>query len=246
MSDISSYASMFDLHIHTTFSDGECSIDKVRIIAKLKRLNFVAIADHYSEYKKVPNRMTGKTIQKYLEKLDEVGVYKSVEVDILEDGSVSISKKNANRFDFIIAGVHTLRNRKFWIDPRPIWNPKGFVDDLRKVLIKAMGTGLVDVLAHPTWLPWSIRHMTNRLIDKHWIKSIVTTAKENDVAMEINGAWKVPKEFFVYECLRQRVSVAVGSDAHKCSSIGEISYPVLLLKSLNIPIDLMFVPIKKK
>jgi histidinol phosphatase-like PHP family hydrolase len=237
---------MFDLHIHTTFSDGECTIDKVPLMAKLKRLNFVAIADHYSEYKKVHNRMTGKTIQKYIEKLNEVGVYKSVEVDILEDGSVSISKKNANRFDFIIAGVHTLKNRKFWIDPRPIWNPKGFVDDLLKVFIKAMRTGLVDVLAHPTWLPWSIRHMTDRLIDKDWIKSVIKTAKENDVAIEVNGAWKVPKESFIEECLRQKVSMSVGSDAHTCSSIGEIRYPVLLLKSLNIPIDSIFVPIEKE
>jgi histidinol phosphatase-like PHP family hydrolase len=246
MADISSYASKFDLHIHTTFSDGECTIDKIPHIAKLKRLNFVAVTDHYSEYKKIPNRMTGKTLQKYLDKLEEVGVYKGVEVDILEDGSVSISKKNANRFDFIIGGVHSLKNRKFWMDPRPIWNPKGFVDDLRRVFIKSMETGLVDVLAHPTWLPWSIRYKANRLIDKHWIKRVLIVAKKYEVAMEVNGTWKVPKEFFVDECLKQRVSLAVGSDAHKCSSIGDTSYPVMIFKSLNIPIDSMFIPTKKK
>ncbi|MFX0135097.1 MAG: PHP domain-containing protein, partial [Candidatus Hodarchaeota archaeon] len=39
---------MIDLHIHTTYSDGQASIPEVFKIATSKKLDYIAISDHYT------------------------------------------------------------------------------------------------------------------------------------------------------------------------------------------------------
>ena len=104
--------------------------------------------------------------------------------------------------------------------------------DLNCVLIKAIETGLIDILAHPTWLPWSIRNKTKDIVTSDWIQDLLKAAKNNGVAMEINGAWHVPDDDFILQCINQGVKISIGSDAHTCSKIGNVNYPVEVLKRI--------------
>ncbi|MEM2111134.1 MAG: PHP domain-containing protein [Candidatus Bathyarchaeia archaeon] len=233
-----------DLHIHTDFSDGSCSLEEAVNSASIKKLDLFAITDHYSEFLKLPKRMTQNQLKNYLNMLEEKGVIKGVEVDILSDG-VSISKESASFCDIVLGGIHFLRDIVFWYDNRPISNSKSFVEEIRIMLIQAMESNLLDILVHPTWLPESIRPQTKKLITKNWIKSIVKCASSHCVAIEISGAWKTPDETFVLECLRQGVKLAIGSDAHNASMIGDTQYPVNLLKRIDASPETIYIPIKK-
>lgn len=230
-----------DLHIHTTFSDGLCSVAEAVKWARVKRLEFFAITDHYSEFCDVPKRMPNGLLRAYLDTLASHNVIRGVEADILPD-RVSISKATASLFDLVLGGLHSLHGRGFWGDSHPVWSPKSFVEDVRVTLVKAIESGLLDVLVHPTWLPEDIRPQTKRLITKDWIESIVDTSVDHQVAIEISGAWKVPDELFIMQCLRQGVKLSIGSDAHFSSGIGDVGYAVNLLKRAKAPADAVFLP----
>ena len=232
-----------DLHIHTSFSDGVCSVKDVVKTAQTKRLNVFAITDHFNEFHELPKRMPKSQLKTYLNTLNDAGVIKGVEAEILSDG-VSISKQTANLCALVLGGLHILHDRVFWYDNQPIWDPKSFVEDVRVTLIKALESDLIDVLVHPTWLPEDIRPQTEKLITKDWIESVVDAASDHEVAIEISGAWKVPDEFFIRECLGKGVKLSVGSDAHNASMIGDVRYAVNLLKRVNASSDSIFLPIR--
>ncbi|MFQ6075448.1 MAG: PHP domain-containing protein [Candidatus Bathyarchaeia archaeon] len=231
-----------DLHIHTTFSDGRCSVDEVVTAARLKGLRVVAITDHYSEYKPLPKRMTRAQLPTYLTTLEGRGVLRGVEAEVLEDGGVSMSEEVSRLCDVVIGGLHILGDRVFWYDPQPIWNPRAFVEEMRTVLIKAMETGLLDIVAHVTWLPEAIRPQTHRLLTKEWVGSIIDAASDNGIAIEISGAWRVPDEEFVRECVRHGVKLSVGSDAHNAKMVGDVRYPLEVLGRVGAPDDSLFLP----
>ncbi len=231
-----------DLHIHTTFSDGSGTIEDVLRVGGQKGIKVMAITDHYSEFVPLPKRMARGQLPTYLNALEGIGVLKGVEVEILEDGSASISKSVAEPLDLVIGGLHILHGIVFWYDPAPIWNPTAFVEEVRTNLIKAMETSLLDVIAHVTWLPEAIRSQTEHLISKEWVESVIRAACDHGVAIELNGAWKVPDEDFVRECVHQGATLSVGSDAHFASMVGDVEYSFEVMRRVGVSPDSLFIP----
>jgi len=230
-----------DLHVHTAYSDGTCSVEEAVQAAGLRKIELLAIADHYNETQSLPRRLTKGGLKSYLNALETADVLKGVEVEIFWDGEVSISKDTAKLLDFVIGGVHNLDGRYSWDEDKPVLNETLFVENLRVALIKAMETGLIDVIAHATWLPEVIRAEA-KLIDEKWIRSVVEAASTNEVAIELNSTWKVPDENFVRECIRQGVKLSIGSDAHIKSMVGEIGYPLQVLKVVGATKENLYVP----
>lgn len=189
--------------------------------------------------------MNKRQLNGYLEVIGESPVLKGVEAEILGDGTVSISKRTKDLFDIVLGGLHILDDRIFWHDSRPILDPKKFVEDIRVTFIKSMESRLIDVIAHVTWLPEAIRTESKKLITDDWIKSIVKAASDFDVAIELNGAWKVPEESFVMKCLHQGVKLSIGSDAHESLQVGEVSYAINMLNRLAVSKDNIFIPKNK-
>lgn len=231
-----------DLHIHTSFSDGNYTVDEAVKIAEMKGLKVLAITDHYSDLHYRPNRITRSQFSKYVQTLNKFTVLKGIEVEIFQDGTVSISKKKGNELDFVIGGLHSINNIKFWGDSNPIWNLKRFVETVRVALIKAMESGILDIIAHVSLFPDTIRKRTQRVLPNEWIKSVVDACCDEGVAVELNCAWKVPDERFVDFCVKKGVKMSIGSDAHRRLMIGKTEYAVNLIKRMKIPEDLLFLP----
>ena len=241
-SSSSSIIEKIDLHIHTSFSDGEYTVDEAVKIAEKKGLKVVAITDHYSEVHPHLKRIKRSNFSKYLQTLERFNVIKGVEVEILQDGTISISKTKLEELDLVIGGLHSINNIKFWGDSTPIWDTKRFVENVRVVLIKAIETGLLDVIAHVSWLPKMLRKVTQNIIADDWIKSIVDTCCDWGVAIEINCAWRVPDERFITHSIKKGVKLSIGSDAHQRSMIGKTDYAVDLFNKMKIPENYLFIP----
>jgi histidinol phosphatase-like PHP family hydrolase len=231
-----------DLHIHTQFSDGKHSLDEAYRTAQIKGLTYVAITDHYSEFTSLPNRMSKGDLGGYLASLERVPAFKGLEVEILEDGSVSMSAKTGNAFDVIVGGLHAIRGVRFSRDLTPILDAKGFVEDVRVALIKAMESRCLDVLAHVTWLPPSLRPRIRDVVDAEWIASVIEAASDFGVAIELNGRWRVPNDEWVKRCVHHGVQLSLGSDAHTLQEIGKTGHGVRLVTDLQVPKDLIYLP----
>jgi histidinol phosphatase-like PHP family hydrolase len=231
-----------DLHIHTKFSDGKLSLDEAYRVAHVKGLKYIAITDHYSEFSALPNRMSKRDLGGYLESLGRVPAFKGLEVEIMEDGSVSMSEKTGNDFDVIVGGLHSIHSVRFSRDLTPILDAKGFLDDARVTLIKAMESRCLDVLAHVTWFPPSLFSRMRKVVDAEWIASVIEAASDFGVAIELNGRWRLPNEDWVKRCVHRGVQLSLGSDAHTMHAIGNTDHGVRLLTDLQVPKDLVYLP----
>jgi histidinol phosphatase-like PHP family hydrolase len=230
-----------DLHIHTDFSDGRCGFNSVLSFAKARGLKLIAITDHFSELPILPRRMDESKIKHYLESLSYFRVLKGVEVDIFSGGP-SISKKNSKLFDLILGGLHKVDDIILGEFRPKIVDVPFFVEKVRILLIKALESDLIDVLVHPFWFPENVRSEANKLMTKDWIDSVLDVASDNNVALEVNGSWRVPNKYVVGECTRQGIKLSIGSDAHSRFQIGNTSYSVRLLKELDTPSEALFYP----
>jgi putative hydrolase len=231
------------LHIHTSLSDGKGSIEDVVAAARPRGLELFAITDHYEESPCPGRRAISRAeLPAYLSAVGGAGAIRGVEVEIFEDGSPSISREARASVDFVIGGLHRLRGVVFWDDPTPVLDPRAFVESMRIAASRAMESGLLDVLAHPTWLPEDLRADSGRLLTPDWIRSLIRSAADNGVAMEASGVWRVPDEAFARECLRQGVKISIGSDAHDPGSVGRTAYAIALLRAAGAGDEDLFIP----
>jgi putative hydrolase len=205
-------------------------------------LKYVAITDHYSEFTTLPKRMSKSDLRGYLESLGSGPSFKGLEVEIMDDGSVSMSEKTKNDFDFIIGGLHAVHGIRFSRDMTPILDAKGFVDDVRVALIKAIESRCLDIIAHVTWLPQSLRYRMREVVDAEWIASVIEAASDFGVAIELNGRWRLPNEDWIKKCVHHGVQLSLGSDAHTLQEIGNTGHGVRLLTDLQVPKDLVYLP----
>lgn len=131
-----------DLHVHTTESDGRADLRTMVQAAQEKGYAYVAITDHSQrvamahglDAKRLMNQMD--QIDRLNEKLSGIVVLKSIEVDILEDGSLDLPDQILQRLDLVVAAVHS----RFDLPQQK----------QTERIIRAMDNRLVNILAHPT------------------------------------------------------------------------------------------------
>ncbi len=128
-----------DLHMHSTFSDGIETIKTMAQKAKLLGYEYIAISDHSASLA-IAKGVDEKKIQSYIKEIetteDEVGIkiFKAMEVDILEDGSLGASKEILEQLDFAWAAIHS----KFKLDKTT----------QTKRILKALQNPFVKGIAH--------------------------------------------------------------------------------------------------
>lgn len=131
-----------DLHMHTTYSDGQNTIEQMAEAAMKLGYEYIAITDH-SKHISITHGMDEKRLRAQLDEIDEINerlngitILKSIEVDILEDGSLAMSNSLLKELDLVVAGVHD----RFNLSKK----------QQTKRVLKAMENPYFTILAHPT------------------------------------------------------------------------------------------------
>ncbi len=163
-----------DLHVHTNHSDGSSSISEMAEAAKSIGREYIGITDH-TKSEPVANGMDDKKFMKHFADIDRavkniegISILKSAEIDILKDGSLDLQRKTLEMMDYRLASVHT--NLKM---PR---------EEMTKRVVKALSSGYVDIMGHPTDRIIGGREPINMDLDK-----VFQTAADNGVVMEIDS-----------------------------------------------------------
>ncbi len=160
-----------DLHIHSKYSDGADTIEKIAKFGKSLGYEYVGIADH-SRSVKYAGGMEIEDIYKKMEeiealnkKISGITILMGTEVDILQDGTLDYPDEVLEKMDFVIAAVHL-----------------GFKKHVTERMLDAMDNPNVDIIAHPTGRLLSGR--TGYDVD---IEKVMEKAAEIGVALEINA-----------------------------------------------------------
>ena len=131
-----------DLHVHTTASDGRASLPAMAKAAQGKGYGYIAITDHNRRVA-MAHGLDTKRLAKQIDDIDRFNadlsgfiVLKSIEVDILDDGSLDLPDHILRRLDLVVGAIHS----RFDL-PR---------DKQTERILRAMDNRCLNILAHPT------------------------------------------------------------------------------------------------
>ena len=206
-----------DLHFHSTWSDGAASLDGMSGTAASLGMTHVAVTDH-SRSSKLQRGLTPVEWLRQSNSLrfraSRIPILRSTEVDILRDGRLDLPNSLLLTADIVVASVHTG------------WAQSKTKNTVR--LIRAIQSGCVDILGHPTGAlvgKPGVPNFVRDSADVDWAKVFATCA-EWRVAVEFNC---FPSRFDLSErMLRSALDagcwISLGSDAHARAHLAHIQF----------------------
>ncbi len=204
-----------DLHMHSTWSDGKFSIEDMARACEARGYRYLAISDHSPALAMVqgitPEKAADqwKEIDNVQEGLDGITIFKSLEVDILRDGSLDMTDEVLEGLDLVIISVHSLMD----MDQATMTDR----------VITAMQHPNVDIVGHPTGRLLGRREPFRLDMDE-----VLRAASELDVAVEINAN---PNRLDLSDIQARRakelgVMISINTDAHSVQRLDHMSYGV--------------------
>ena len=165
-----------DVHMHTSETDGTCTIREMAEAALLRGRRYIAITDH-SKNLAMTNGMNDERalahaarVRQVNEEMDgRIRLLTGIECDILADGAMDLADETLAQLDVVIASVHS----RFDLPE---------VEQTERVL-RALDNPYVRVLAHPTG-----RKLLRRDPYKIDLSRVFARAAEVGVAVEHNAA----------------------------------------------------------
>jgi DNA polymerase (family X) len=191
------------LHCHTQYSDGKASIAEMAETARAKGWSYIGISDH-SQAAFYASGVAREAMLEQHEEIDELNtkldgfrVLKGVEADILADGRLDYDEELLDRFDYVIASIHS----RFKMDGAA----------MTERVLRAMDDPHMTVLAHPTG-----RLLLSRDAYALDVDAVLEKAAEVGVAVEVNADphrldldWR-----YLHRAKELGVTIEIGPDAH--------------------------------
>ena len=211
------------IHSHSKWSDGSHSLEEMAKAAKEQGLEYLVISDH----SKSAFYASGLDIERVIaqhQQIDELNqqlgsfrIYKSIESDILNDGSLDYPDEVLATFDIIIASIHS--------------NLKMPQDKAMMRLINAIENPYTSILGH----------MTGRLLlsrNGYPVDhaKIIDACAANDVVIELNAHprrldidWR-----WISKALDKGVLISINPDAHAIDGFKDCRYGVLAAQKAGL------------
>lgn len=197
-----------DLQMHTTASDGHNSLEEMVEAARDKSYQYIAITDH-SKYVGITQGLDADRLAEQIDEIDQLNdsyddirILKSSEVDIREDGSLTLPDEILERLDLVLCAIHS----KFNLSE----------EKQTERLLRAMDHPAVNIVAHPT----------GRIIGKRAayalnVERVMEGAHERGCFLEINAQPDRLDLNDVYgkAAKEMGLKLAVSSDAHDTSNL---------------------------
>jgi DNA polymerase (family 10) len=197
-----------DLHVHTTWSDGEASIRDMAVAARARGDEYIAITDH-SRSPEIARGLTEEKIGKQLEEIervnrefDDITVLHGIECNIGPDGIPDLPSAVLKDFDLVIASIHSRQGKHD--------------DEITKRILAALHNDHVDILGHLTG-----RILLRREPSALDLPVVFKAAAGLNVALEVNG-YPSRLDLSDTDCRKAKeygVAFSLGSDAHATSDL---------------------------
>lgn len=194
-----------DLHAHSTWSDGNDSIEAMVAAAQKRGYEYLAITDHSPSLRIA----RGLTLDRLREKRKEIDSLKGkyfteilfgTEVDILADGSIDYPDEILKQFDIVVASVHSR-----------------FKQDNTARILKAMENPYVHIIGHPSGRRIGLRPPYEVNYEKIFKKAVAT-----NTILEINGQHERLdlRDIYIRQAKSFGCTFSINSDSHSASSLG--------------------------
>ena len=207
------------IHVHTTYSDGRATLKDMVQGAYERGYSWIGISDH-SKSAYYAGGMSIKTLKKQFEEIDELKnafkdltIFKGIESDILEDGSLDYPQAVLKQLDFVIASIHSHMD----MDKAA----------MTERIIKALRNPFTTILGHPTG-----RLLLARRPYEVDMESVLTEAARQGVIVELNANplrldldWRLMPDF-----IAKGGRIVVAPDAHIVSGLDDMLYGISIAR----------------
>ncbi|MFT5524958.1 MAG: DNA polymerase (family 10) [Pirellulaceae bacterium] len=205
-----------DLHMHTTSTDGEGTIEEMAAAARVRGLKYIAITDHSQRW--MGRGMNSETLLAQWKEIDEINaraeddflILKGIECDILEKGGLDLPDEILAQGDWVLASIHYGQQQ-----PR---------EQINERMLEALESAHVDAIAHPT----------GRLVNKRKpydldVDMLLKKAKEHGKILELNAhpARLDLNEIYSAGARRLGVPIVINTDAHSMRGLDVMRYGIL-------------------
>jgi DNA polymerase (family X) len=212
------------VHSHSNWSDGAHTIEEMSKELIELGFEYLVISDH-SKAAYYANGLTEQRIREQHRYIDELNqklapfkIFKSIECDILNDGSLDYENKVLSSFDLVITSVHS--------------NLDMDEEKAMKRLLGAITNPYTTILGH----------MTGRLLLRRKgypvdHKLIIDACADHHVVIEINASpsrldidWR-----WIDYAMEKGVMLSINPDAHTTDEFHNIKYGVLVAQKGGLP-----------
>ncbi len=205
------------IHSHSTWSDGVHTIEQMATAARDQGLEYLVISDHSQSASYAgglkPERIAAQhqEIDALNAKLAPFKIFKSIESDILSDGSLDYSGQILGTFDLVVASVHS--------------NLKMSLEKAMDRVLTAVRNPYTRILGHPTG-----RFLLSRKGYPLDHKKVIDTCAGHNVVIEINAHprrldidWR-----WIEYALERGVLLSIDPDAHSIEGYRDTYYGVMI------------------
>lgn len=204
-----------DLQMHSTWSDGANPLNEMAEACRERGYEYFSITDH-SQAVTVARGLTPERVREQWEEIDEVRqtvkgihLFRSLEVDIMKDGSLDMPDDILYGLDLVLVSVHSFMNMT--------------LVEMTDRVIRALEHPAVDILAHPTG-----RILNRRQPFAMDVDAVLQAAASLNVAVELNAH---PSRLDLHDGHLRRakelgVKVVISTDAHSAQALGLMTYGV--------------------
>jgi len=211
------------IHSHSTWSDGVHSIEQMALAAIEKGYEYLVISDHsksafYANGLQIDRiKAQHREIDALNKKLAPFVIFKSVESDILNDGSLDYPDDILESFDLVIASIHS--------------NLKMTEEKAMMRLLNAINNPYTSILGHPTG-----RLLLSRKGYPVNHEEIIAACASNNVVIELNAHprrldmdWR-----WIPQALENDVLISINPDAHAVEGFDDCKYGVLVAQKAGL------------
>lgn len=217
------------LHNHSTYSDGKHTLAQMATYCKSLGYEYLGICDHSKSAQYAGGLYEEKVLLQHQEidllntQLAPFKIFKGIESDILNDGSLDYAPEVLGSFDFIVASIHS--------------NLKMDIQKATNRLLRAIENPYTTMLGHPTG-----RLLLRREAYPIDHKVIIDACAANHVIIEINANprrldldWR-----WVHYALEKGVMLSINPDAHEMNGYHDMYYGVCVGRKGGLSADMTF------
>ncbi|MGA1840280.1 MAG: DNA polymerase/3'-5' exonuclease PolX [bacterium] len=203
------------IHVHSNYSDGANTIREMAEASREMGYQYMVLCDHSKNASYANGLQVDRLIVQHQE-IEEINkgfngfrILKSIECDILANGSLDYTDDVLSTFDLVIASVHY----KFTMTE----------EEATERVLKALKNPYVTILGHPTG-----RLLLAREGYPINMPRVIQAAGELEVAIELNANphrldidWRL-----LNQAKNQGVKISINPDAHRIEGINDTRYGV--------------------
>lgn len=213
-----------DLHMHTTATDGENTLEEMVVAAQARGWEYIAITDH-SQRVSVARGLDGTRLRAQWQEIDRLNeklegrfwIFKGIECDILEKGGMDLPDDVLAEADWVLASVHFGQQQ-----PR---------EQITDRILGAIRHPSVSCVAHPTG-----RLLGRRPPYEVDLDAVMQAAQEHGKLLELNSN---PARLDLHDIHCQMaaargIPLVINSDAHSIHHFDLLKFGILTARRAQL------------